>query len=69
MDWARIQRAERELRGSVFRVGWPRTDKDRTAAMISSLFLHVHPAKVRPESLRFSYSLGRVSSASSCSWS
>ena len=26
--------------------------------MISSLFLHVHPAKVRPASLRFSYSLG-----------
>jgi quinol-cytochrome oxidoreductase complex cytochrome b subunit len=43
---------------SVFRVGWPRTDKDRAAAMISSLFLHVHPAKVRRESLRFSYSLG-----------
>jgi cytochrome b-561 len=43
---------------SVFRVGWPRTDKDRAAAMISSVFLHVHPAKVRRESLRFSYSLG-----------
>jgi len=42
----------------VFRVGWPRTDKDRAAAMISSLFLHVHPAKVRRESLRFAYSLG-----------
>ena len=58
MGWARIQRAGRELGRSVFRVGWPRTDKDRAAAMISSLFLHVHPAKVRPESLRFSYSLG-----------
>jgi cytochrome b-561 len=48
----------REAWRSVFRVGWPRTDKDRAAAMISSLFLHVHPAKVRRESLRFSYSLG-----------
>jgi quinol-cytochrome oxidoreductase complex cytochrome b subunit len=42
----------------LFRVGWPRTDKDRAAAMISSFFLHLHPAKVRRHSLRFSYSLG-----------
>jgi quinol-cytochrome oxidoreductase complex cytochrome b subunit len=43
---------------SVFRVGWPRTDKDRAASMISSLFLHIHPAKVRSHTLRFSYSMG-----------
>ncbi len=43
---------------SIFRVGWPRTNKDRAAAMISSLFLHVHPAKVRPHSVRASYTLG-----------
>jgi len=43
---------------SVFRVGWPRTDKDRTAAMISSFFLHVHSAKVKKHSLRASYTLG-----------
>ena len=58
MDWTRIRDDARELWRSAFRIGWPRTDKDRAAAMISSLFLHVHPAKVRPESLRFSYSLG-----------
>ncbi len=49
------------LRGawrSVFRVGWPRTDKDRAASMISSFFLHIHPAKVRPHTLKFSCSLG-----------
>jgi len=43
---------------SIFRVGWPRTDKDRAAAMISSFFLHVHSAKVRKHSLRASYTLG-----------
>ncbi|HEY5544516.1 MAG TPA: cytochrome b N-terminal domain-containing protein [Gemmatimonadaceae bacterium] len=43
---------------SVFRVGWPRTDKDRAAAMISSVFLHVHSAKVQRHSLRASYTLG-----------
>jgi len=58
MDWTRIAYGARALRRSAFRVGWPRTDKDRAAAMISSLFLHVHPAKVRREGLRFSYSLG-----------
>ena len=43
---------------TVFRVGWPRTDKDRSAAMISSFFLHVHAAKVKRTSLRPSYTLG-----------
>ncbi|HET9387666.1 MAG TPA: cytochrome b N-terminal domain-containing protein [Gemmatimonadales bacterium] len=43
---------------SVFRVGWPRTDKDRAAAMISSFFLHVHSVKVQRHSLRASYTLG-----------
>jgi quinol-cytochrome oxidoreductase complex cytochrome b subunit len=43
---------------SVFRIGWPRTDKDRAAVMISSLFLHVHPARVSRHSLRPSTTLG-----------
>ena len=36
----------RTLLRSVSRIGWPRTDKDRAAVMISSLFLHIHPARV-----------------------
>ena len=31
---------------SVWRIGWPATDKDRAAAMISSLFLHIHAARI-----------------------
>ncbi len=46
------------VRTSVFRIGWPRTDKDRAAAMISSLFLHLHPARVSPHVLRGRYTLG-----------
>jgi len=42
---------------SAFRVGWPRTDKDRAAAMISSFFLHIHSAKVNRHSLRPSYTM------------
>jgi len=51
-DWAR------QIWRSIFRVGWPKTDKDRSAAMISSFFLHVHPAKVQRHSLRAGYTLG-----------
>src|SRR6266542_3771162 len=55
------QRARRWLEAagrSVWRIGWPRTDKDRAAVMISSLFLHVHPARVSRHSLRPGYTLG-----------
>ena len=43
---------------SVWRIGWPRTDKDRAAVMISSFFLHIHPARVSRHSLRPGYTLG-----------
>jgi quinol-cytochrome oxidoreductase complex cytochrome b subunit len=43
---------------SVLRIGWPRTDKDRAAVMISSFFLHIHPARVSKHVLRPSYTLG-----------
>jgi quinol-cytochrome oxidoreductase complex cytochrome b subunit len=54
----RVTRWAGALRTSVWRIGWPRTDKDRAAAMISSLFLHIHPARVSRHSLRASYTLG-----------
>ncbi len=47
-----------EARRSVWRIGWPRTDKDRAAVMISSFFLHIHPARVSRHSLRASYTFG-----------
>ena len=43
---------------SAVRIGWPRTDKDRAAVMISSLFLHIHPARVSRHVLRPTYTLG-----------
>jgi quinol-cytochrome oxidoreductase complex cytochrome b subunit len=50
------------VRRSVFRIGWPVTDKDRAAAMISSLFLHVHAARVGRHVLRptFTFGLGLI---------
>jgi len=48
---------------SVFRIGWPQTDKDRAAAMISSFFLHIHPARVSRHALRptYTFALGLIS--------
>jgi quinol-cytochrome oxidoreductase complex cytochrome b subunit len=43
---------------SVFRTGWPRSQQQRLAAMLSSLVLHVHPTRVRVAVLRPSYTLG-----------
>jgi quinol-cytochrome oxidoreductase complex cytochrome b subunit len=54
----RVARWADTARQTVFRIGWPRTDKDRAAAMISSLFLHIHPARVSRHSLKASYTLG-----------
>ncbi|MBN2369743.1 MAG: cytochrome b N-terminal domain-containing protein [Vicinamibacteria bacterium] len=53
-----VSRFLRQAWRSVFRVGWPRTDHDRHAAMVSSLALHIHPARVRRRTLRFSTTLG-----------
>jgi quinol-cytochrome oxidoreductase complex cytochrome b subunit len=43
---------------SVFRVGLPESNLERSQAMVSSFLLHVQPAKVNRHSLRASYSLG-----------
>jgi quinol-cytochrome oxidoreductase complex cytochrome b subunit len=50
------------VRRSVSRVGWPVTDKDRAAAMISSLFLHIHPARVSRHVLTptYTFALGLI---------
>lgn len=50
-------------RRSVCRIGWPATDKDRAAAMISSLFLHIHPARVSRHVLKptYTFALGLIS--------
>ncbi|MCX6538414.1 MAG: cytochrome b N-terminal domain-containing protein [Acidobacteria bacterium] len=51
------------VRRSVWRIGWPVTDKDRAAAMISSLFLHIHSARVSRHVLKptYTFALGLVS--------
>ncbi|MGA2176563.1 MAG: cytochrome b N-terminal domain-containing protein [Verrucomicrobiota bacterium] len=43
---------------SVFRVGLPASNLERSQAMVSSFLLHVQPAKVHRHALRASYSLG-----------
>jgi quinol-cytochrome oxidoreductase complex cytochrome b subunit len=53
-----LRRSVATVAGSIWRIGWPRTDKDRQAAMISSLFLHIHAARVSRHVLRPTYTLG-----------
>jgi quinol-cytochrome oxidoreductase complex cytochrome b subunit len=43
---------------SIFRHGWPDNPLDRSLAMTSNIFLHIHPVKVKRESLKWSYSFG-----------
>jgi len=43
---------------SVFRHGWPDNPLDRSLAVTSNLFLHIHPVKVSRKSLQWSYTFG-----------
>ena len=60
--WKRALTWTDDVRRSVSRVGWPATDKDRAAAMISSLFLHIHPARVNRHVLKptYTFALGLI---------
>jgi len=43
---------------SIFRHGWPDNPLDRSLAMTSNVFFHLHPVKVSRKSIKWSYSLG-----------
>jgi quinol-cytochrome oxidoreductase complex cytochrome b subunit len=43
---------------SFFRHGWPDNPSDRSLAVSTNFFLHLHPARVNRKSLRWSYSFG-----------
>jgi quinol-cytochrome oxidoreductase complex cytochrome b subunit len=43
---------------SFFRHGWPDNPLDRSLAMTSNIFFHLHPVKISRRSLRWSYSFG-----------
>lgn len=43
---------------SFFRHGWPDNPLDRSLAMTSNVFFHLHPVKVSRKSLRWSYTFG-----------
>ena len=54
--WKRFERTR--VGRSIFRVGLPQSNLERSQAMVSSFLLHIQPAKVHRHSLRASYSLG-----------
>lgn len=43
----------RQVWQSLWRIGWPKDDRQATKAMLQSLVLHVHAPKIRPATLRF----------------
>jgi len=43
---------------SFFRHGWPDNSLDRSLAMTSNIFFHLHPVKVSRKSLRWNYTFG-----------
>ncbi|OGO64146.1 MAG: cytochrome B6 [Chloroflexi bacterium RBG_19FT_COMBO_55_16] len=49
---------ESRLWRSFFRHGWPDNSLDRSLAMTSNIFFHLHPVKVSRKSLVWSYSFG-----------
>lgn len=50
--------AQSRMWRSFFRHGWPDNPLDRSLAMTSNIFFHLHPVKVSRKSLRWSYSFG-----------
>ena len=43
---------------SIFRHGYPDTETNRALAVMSNLFLHLHPVKVRRHALKYNDTLG-----------
>lgn len=54
MEWLRRTHVWR----SVFRSGYPNTDENRVLVIINSFFLHIHPVKVKTNTLRITYTWG-----------
>jgi quinol-cytochrome oxidoreductase complex cytochrome b subunit len=54
--WQKFQRTR--IGRSIFRVGLPESNLERSQAMVSSFLLHLQPAKVNKHALRASYSFG-----------
>lgn len=60
MNWSGIARSVRtsQIWRSIFRHGYQDTPRNRALMILSNVFLHLHPVKVRPASLRFRYTWG-----------
>jgi quinol-cytochrome oxidoreductase complex cytochrome b subunit len=43
---------------SIFRHGWPNDALNRSKAMTSNIFFHLHPVKVKRKSIKWTYSFG-----------
>src|SRR3989337_4545756 len=58
LPWLANRLFQSRLWRSFFRHGWPDNPLDRSLAMTSNVFFHLHPVKVSHKSLRWSYPFG-----------
>jgi len=56
-EMARVIRTS-QIWKSIFRHGYQDTPRNRALMILSNVFLHLHPVKVRPASLRYRYTWG-----------
>lgn len=47
-----------DVRGSIVRNGWPTSVRGRSLAIMSSVFLHLHPIRTRPDAIKMTYTFG-----------
>src|SRR5437868_7706453 len=52
------KRTWQEVIGSIIRNGWPHSVRDRSLAVMNSVFLHLHPIRTRPDAIKMTYTFG-----------
>src|SRR6478735_12056832 len=52
------QETLRDITGSIIRNGWPTSVRQRSLAIMNSVFLHLHPIRTRPDAIKMTYTYG-----------
>jgi hypothetical protein len=47
-----------DVSGSIIRNGWPTSVRQRSLAIMNSVFLHLHPIRTRPDAIKMTYTFG-----------
>lgn len=52
------KRTWQDISGSIVRNGWPTSVRQRSLAIMNSVFLHLHPIRTRPDAIKMTYTFG-----------